>query len=145
MKIIKWWHLILLTIIVYIIYIIYLFINIKTSELIDDNYYEEDVNYNTIIKKKLRSKKIIQKIQIKHINNKLILITPKNFIYQKIYFFIKILRYSDKKLDHLYCIVKNKKNINIITDKKIHCGLYRVIISWNIKNKSFIYDKNIII
>lgn len=136
--------LILLIYIFFIIYIAFFKYNIY-SDLISDNYYEEEIRYQKIINDKINVKNLKNNVNLKLNKYGIILKFPKPFNNKNIIGELSIIRFSDKKKDIYDKLILNNKNEYFISSKKFKNGLYQLKLKWIYnKYKSYFIEKTII-
>jgi hypothetical protein len=109
------------------------------SELVSDDYYEQEVDYQTRIDQKKNANE--QKIQISQGAEGLQIIFPNSVDNGKVYFF----RPSDKKLDFDKDIQLDTNFEQQINLEKTQAGLWRIKLDWQKGDKDFYYEESIVI
>ncbi|WP_185865196.1 FixH family protein [Blattabacterium cuenoti] len=116
----------------FIIYVAFFFPNVK-SQLISNNYYEEEIKYQKIIDEKKNALKISKKINIFATNSGIVI----RFPFSNGKGFVTLFRFSSKNLDFTkyfnLCKMSDKKLF--IPKKFLVKGYYKIIIRWNDGNK----------
>lgn len=131
---------------IYIIFIVYIaFIkNNISSQLISDNYYKDEINYQKIINYKNNVKNLTKKVKINFINNGILILFPYNLKNEIIKVKCNIIRFSDKNLDINKYFILNNNNKIFINGKILIKGEYMINLEWIYKNKGFFLEKKFI-
>ncbi|MBN1407105.1 MAG: FixH family protein [Calditrichaceae bacterium] len=136
--------------IVFIVFFLYLtgFIvlsQMNRSDLVTDNYYDEEIAYQDQIERIERSRKLNQQISLNHdIQNKIVeLQFPSEIDPHSISGNILFFRPSDAKQDQIHPIRLNNENIQIINVKHLTKGMWRLKIFWQLNREEY-YDEKIL-
>ena len=136
--------------IVFIVFFLYLigFIvlsQMNRSDLVSDNYYDEEMAYQDQIDRMERSRKLNQQVSLNHdIQNKIIeLIFPSEIDPHIISGNILFFRPSDAKQDQIHPIRLNNESIQIINVKHLTKGMWRIKIFWQLNREEY-YDEKIL-
>lgn len=127
----------------FILYIAFVKTNLS-NELISNNYYNEEMEYQKIIYQKNNANNLIEKVKldISKIDG-IHLKFPKKFNYKNTRGKILLIRFSDKKKDVYQPLSLNKKNEHIISSNYLISGLYKIKVYWIYNNKNnFLIEKN---
>ncbi|WGH27984.1 MAG: FixH family protein [Candidatus Bostrichicola ureolyticus] len=127
---------VLISFIIFIIYIAFFKSNI-TSELISDNYYEEEMKYQEIIDECKNTANLSQKINIKTISNGIKICFPEIFNFKNTKGNIILLRPSNKKLDSYQLLKLNSQRETLIPANILKTGFYQLILRWNSNGKKY--------
>jgi len=106
--------------------------------LVADDYYKDELNYQTEIDKENASNKLKENIKLVKSDKGLQIEFPKNYDSKKITGIIKLQRPSNYKLD-FNSKIKLKSNVFFIDDKYLATGKYEVSIDWKYQSKSYLY------
>ena len=136
--------------IVFIVFFLYLigFIvlsQMNRSDLVTDNYYDEEMAYQEQIERIERSRKLNQQVSLNHdIQNKIIELKfpseiDPNIISGNILFF----RPSDAKQDQIHPIQLDNQGRQNLDIKQLSQGMWRVKIFWQMDSVEY-YDEKVL-
>jgi hypothetical protein len=140
---INWGTAMVIVLVVFMIFILQYtyratFIEKYNHHLVADDYYKDELNYQTVIDKENASNKLKENIKLVKTEKGLTILFPKNIDFNKITGTINLLRPSNYKLD-----LKNKIKLNsntfLIEDKNLAIGKYEVSVDWKYNSKSYLY------
>lgn len=127
---------ILISFILFIMYIAFFKSNI-TSELVSDNYYEEEMKYQEIIDECQNTTNLSKKIDIKIMYYGIKICFPEFFNYKNTKGYIILLRPSNKKWDSYQILKLNSQGETFIYANKLKKGVYQLILRWNSNGKKY--------
>ncbi len=116
------------------------------TDLVTDNYYEEELAYQDQIDRMERSKKFSQGISLNHdIQKKIVELQfpselDPNIINGSILFF----RPSDAQQDQLHPIQLNDKGMQILDVKHLAKGKWRIKIFWQMDDEEYYQEKEFV-
>ena len=136
-------------IVVFIVFFLYLigFIvlsQMNRSDLVTENYYEEEMTYQNQIERIERSRQLCKNILLNHDYQKkrVELKFPSEFDPETIRGSILFFRPSDAQQDQIHPIQLNDKGTQILDVKHLSKGFWRVKIFWHMDDKEF-YHENV--
>ena len=136
--------------IVFVVFFLYLigFITLSQlnkTDLVTEDYYEEEVAYQDQIERKERSKALDQSIKLNHnpSDQTIVLEFPSDFNAESITGSILFFRPSDAKQDQIHPIRLTTEGKQVIDIKKLSTGLWRVKIFWQAEGEEY-YDEKIL-
>jgi nitrogen fixation protein FixH len=117
----------------------------NSVQLVQDNYYDKDLNYEAFRKSRENTANLKEQIEISHqagtahvtigfpkdisgINGSITMYRPSN-------------RFQDKK----YTIKLNEENSMMIPLEGLSKGLWKILIDWKADNKSFYQEEDLIL
>ncbi len=112
-------------------------------DLVEDNYYENEINYQQQIDKISRSKKLEQKIIVHSLDKAVLIEYPNIFDFKEIKGKINFYRPSEKKLDFITKVEPDTNGKQIVQSSNFIKGLWRVKFDWSVGDTSF-YDEQIL-
>lgn len=112
-------------------------------DLVEDNYYENEINYQQQIEKINRSKKLEQKIIVHTLDKAVLIEYPNIFDFKEIKGKINFYRPSEKKLDFITKVEPDPNGKQIVQSSNFIKGLWRVKFDWSVGDTSF-YDEQIL-
>ena len=142
-----WGHGIIVAIISFMAFIVGLVVyftsTMKNSELITDNYYQEELMFQSVIDAKNRAEKLTQKPEVKIHTEGLIIHFPKDINNQNAIFKFFLFRTDDKNLD-----IKRDFKLNddtyIISSKDLIKGGYTLKLMWKKDYQDYQVDYDIV-
>ena len=136
--------------IVFVVFFLYLigFITLSQlnkTDLVNEDYYEEEVAYQDQIERIERSKTLSQSIKLNHNTSEqtIELEFPSDFNFGSITGNILFFRPSDAKQDQIHPIRLTTEGKQVIDIKKLSTGLWRVKIFWQAEGEEY-YDEKIL-
>lgn len=118
----------------------------QTNEMIDDNYYQKEIEYQTLIdaRQKLNSILKDEKLILDSVNT-IFFKFPKTTFESGIKGTIEMIKIDNEKLDLNIPIIVNTEGIQTLSKDKLNKGTYRTRISWTNHSDSFYYDHSFFI
>ncbi|GAB1370829.1 hypothetical protein MASR1M45_08910 [Candidatus Kapaibacterium sp.] len=114
-----------------------IFTRFNQVDLVDEDYYENELVYQDKINKIQRVNKLERKMSITQVDDKVLLIFPTDNLNKNISGEITFFRPSDKKLDFKLAVNPETDGKQILDATKINKGLWRVKVDW--KNGDIAY------
>jgi len=112
-----------------------------SHHLVSDDYYKDELNYQSIINKENASNKLKENLKLVKTVNGLAIVFPDLYDYKKISGTFKLLRPSNYKLD-----LEKKLNLTsnrfLIDKNLLVAGKYELSIDWQYNSKSYLYKKS---
>lgn len=145
---INWGTGIVIAFISFIAFIMYFIISMNTNtkykhDLVTEEYYKEELDYQNEIDKLNNAKTLNQNISYKKTNEGLIIQFPKNFKPENITGKMFLYRPSSKQLDFETPLSLSKTYL-LIPDKRLLDGRWNITIDWQYKGKNYLYKESII-
>ena len=115
------------------------------TDLVTENYYEEEVAYQDQIERIERSKDLSQSVKLNHNpSNKIIVLEfPSDFNADSIAGNILFFRPSDAKQDQILPIRLNDEGLQILDVKNLSRGMWRVKIFWHMGGEEYYDEKTL--
>lgn len=130
-----WGHGVVLALASFIIFILYLIFVFSSgqqnSELVSDNYYEDELAYQTVIDAKNNAAKLSQLPQIEQISQGIKIKFPRDISNQNAKIKFNLYRIDDQRLDVKKEIHLDLDNTFLIPDKVLVKGGYILKLMWN--------------
>jgi hypothetical protein len=125
-------------------FILYFVITISTDstydhDLVAENYYKDELEFQQRIDKLNNAKKLTQNITIRKVANGIFVDFPKNISQEKIRGTIYLYRPSNKILDVTLPITLSKHTQFISKDILIG-GRWNVQVNWNVSDKEYLFQ-----
>lgn len=144
----NWGTGIVLAFIGFIAFIMYFVINMSTNDklnhdLVNEDYYKAELEYQNDIDKENNSKSLSQNITYKKTEKGLVVYFPDNLQPEKIKGKLFLYRPSNKQLDFETTISLSKSNL-LIPDNRLVDGRWNIKIDWQYKGKSYLFKKELI-
>lgn len=124
----------------FIIVMVLLMFDSRKDALVDTDYYEKGINYNKVYNRKEQTKND-HATPVVSANQDMIIIR----FMQHAKGTATLMRTSDKALDRAVPFESNINNQVIIPSKQLKNGSWRLIIEWISKEKSYLYEQEIIL
>ena len=144
----NWGTGIVLAFIGFIAFILYFVINMITNEkynhdLVTEDYYKAELEYQNDIDKETNSKLLSQSITYKKTDEGLVVYFPEDLQPEKIEGKLFLYRPSNKQLDFETTISLSKSHL-LIPDERLVGGRWDIKVDWQYNGKSYLYKKDII-
>lgn len=148
MKKITWGHgvvLALLSFITFILFMIFIFPNGKeNSELITENYYEEELVFQDVIDAKNAADALEQKPIYKQEKHQIVIVFPEEYNNENTNFAIDLQRFNDQNLDVKKEMKLNTQNQIVIPEKVLIKGNYILKMKWIKDHKNYQIDYHLV-
>ena len=108
----------------------------KTDALVDNDYYEKGINYDSDYSKKENVKREHAEPKIVLLNESLIVTFSKPATGE-----LKLIRTADKRLDKSF-VFTSSEEIKYVISKK---GLWKIRLTWQSGDKSYLYEKEVLL
>jgi hypothetical protein len=144
---INWGTGIVLAFIGFISFIMYFIITMNVDkkyehDLVTEDYYAEELDYQNDINKLENSKKLSENISYKKTEEGLVIYFPNNLDPEKITGKVFLYRPSNKQLDFDTAISSSKPYL-LIPDKRLVDGRWNIKIDWQYKGISYLFKESI--
>lgn len=118
----------------------------QTNEMIDDNYYQKELEYQTLIdaRESLDALLINDKLIIDS-GNRLEFRFPKTSFENNPKGIIELVKIDNEKLDLRIPIAVDNNGVQVLTKDSLVRGTYRARIKWSNKMDSFYHDQTIFV
>lgn len=131
--------------ILFILGMIFLFPNgQKNSELITENYYEEELAYQNVIDAKNRADQLEKKPEVQLKNSGILISFPSDINTENSKFSFELFRTDDKNLDVKKDFVPSKSGTFEIPNKVLVKGSYTLKLKWTKDKKDYQIDYDIL-
>ncbi|WCO00696.1 FixH family protein [Psychroserpens ponticola] len=145
---INWGTGIVLAFIGFISFIMFFVIRMNTDnkfdhDLVTENYYKAELEYQNDINKEENSKTLRSDITWKKTSEGLLIIFPEDLKSQNIEGKVFLYRPSNKQVDFESSISLSDHNL-LIPDKRLLDGRWNIKIDWQYNGKSYLYKKEIV-
>ena len=148
MKKFTWGHgvaLALASFIGFILYLILIFpIGKQNSELVSDNYYPDELNYQKIIDAKKNAEKLTQKPFFAQLPYGVRIAFPKEIIDANAQVHYELYSTNDKNKDKKENIQIDANNTFLIPKEQFSIGSYTLKVSWKKSDKDYQVDYDVI-
>ena len=146
---INWGTGIVIAIAAFIAFIMYYVVTMATSksfdhDLVTDKYYQKELGYQQEINALTNASDLKNNISVKKtISEGLIVSFPKDFDYKKITGKVFLYRPSNKQLD-FELPISLSNNYLLVPENRLLGGRWNIEVSWNYKNKDYLFKKEIV-
>ena len=145
---INWGTGIVLAFIGFIAFIMYFVIAMNTNEkydhdLVTEDYYKEELNYQTSIDKEANAKALKNNIKWTKSAEGIILTFPDELQYSDIKGKVFLYRPSNKQLDFETPISLSDHNL-LIPDERLLDGRWNIIVDWQYNDTNYLYKEEIV-
>lgn len=143
----NWGTAIVIAFICFISFIMYFVINMSTDkkydhDLVVEDYYKQELEFQTDIDKEKNAKALITNITWKKTDQGIVITFPENLNKENIKGTVFLYRPSNKQLDFETPISLSDHNL-LIPDKRLLDGRWNIKIDWTYDNKAYLYKKEI--
>ncbi|MCK0109270.1 FixH family protein [Flavobacteriaceae bacterium S0825] len=144
----NWGTGIVLAFIGFIAFILYFVINMITNEkynhdLVTEDYYKAELEYQNDIDKETNSKSLSQSITYKKTDEGLVVYFPEDLQPEKIEGKLFLYRPSNKQLDFETTLSLSKSHL-LIPDNRLVDGRWNIKIDWQYNGKSYLFKEDLI-
>ncbi len=144
----NWGTGIVLAFIGFIAFIMFFVINMivnkeLTHDLVTEDYYKAELEYQKDIDKQNNSKLLSKNITYKKTNEGLVVYFPEDLQPEKIEGNLFLYRPSNKQLDFETTLSLSKSHL-LIPDKRLVDGRWNIIIDWQYNGKSYLFKEDLI-
>ncbi|WP_121666922.1 FixH family protein [Mesonia aquimarina] len=145
MKKLNWGYSIVIAIVCFISFIMFFVIKMSTDkkyehDLVTEEYYKQELAYQSEIDARQNSAELIENIQVKNTAEGITILFPNKK--KNISGTILLYRPSNKKLDLEFPIDSAQKEMLIPTEKLVE-GKYELSIHWDSDGTSYLFKKNL--
>lgn len=117
----------------------------NSFKLVEKDYYQKEMNYQSQIDRETRTNQLSQKVKIYNNDEGIILQFPKEFLLEDITGKIIFFRPSDKSLDFNLKINLNQDGLQSISKTDLEKGAWIIKVFWNDKKLEYYFEKRIFI
>lgn len=144
---INWGTGIVIVIAAFISFIMYFVITMSTNnkysyDLVTDNYYQQELQYQKQIEAEKNAKNLIENVKLKHSEFGLTVNFPKDLDYKMINGKVFLYRPSNKQLDFEILISISKPYL-LVPEKRLLDGRWNIIVSWTYEKKDYLFKKEL--
>ncbi|MBT8267561.1 MAG: FixH family protein [Bacteroidia bacterium] len=145
---INWGTSIVIAFIGFISFIMYFVITVNTDEkydydLVTDEYYKEELRYQTTIDKEKNSKALKQNVTWQKTEKGMLITFPDTFDYKHITGKLFLYRPSNRQLDFEIPISLSSYNL-LIPDNRMLDGRWNIYVDWEYQNMSYLFKEELI-
>ena len=145
---INWGTGIVIVIAAFISFIMYFVITMSTNnkysyDLVTDNYYQQELQYQKQIEAEKNAKNLIENVKLKHSEFGLTVNFPKDLDYKMINGKVFLYRPSNKQLDFEIPISISKPYL-LVPEKRLVDGRWNIKILLKYKNKDYLFKKELV-
>ena len=144
----NWGTGVVIAFILFISFIMYFVIAMNTDknldhDLVNDNYYKQELEYQNDINKETKSKELDSKITWKKTQEGMRISFPSELDYNDIKGTVFLYRPSNKQLDFETTILLSNHNL-LIPDKRMLDGRWNIKIDWNYKGTNYMFKEDVL-
>ncbi|NHZ84880.1 MAG: hypothetical protein GWP19_03255 [Planctomycetia bacterium] len=122
-----------------------IFSNYNTFKLVERDYYQKGINYQSQIDRETRANQFSQKVNIYNDYNEVVIQFPSIFVSEDIDGRIIFFRPSDSNLDFSRQIDLNQDGSQSISSTEFRKGAWIVKVFWNIQQDEYYSEKRIFV
>lgn len=134
---------IIIPIVLLIVFVI--FSSQNTFTLVERDYYQKEINYQSQIDRKMRTNQLSQKVNIYNDDEGVVLQFPSIFLLEDINGKIIFFRPSDSNLDFDTQLDLNQDGLQTISSAHLKKGAWIVKVFWNNQQYEYYYEKRIFV
>ena len=112
-------------------------------QLVSDEYYNDELNYQEEIDKLKRASELAENISISKNDDGLLIKFPSNIDYKQIKGSISFKRLSNRKIDFKLPIELTSSQF-LLKDEELVAGRWDVKIAWEVSEKTYLFKEKII-
>ncbi len=117
----------------------------NTFTLVERDYYQKEINYQSQIDRKTRTNQLSQKVNIYNDDEGVVLQFPSIFLLEDINGKIIFFRPSDSNLDFDMQLDLNQDGLQSISSAHLKKGAWIVKVFWNNQQYEYYYEKRIFV
>ena len=117
--------------------------NKYTHDLVADDYYKRELNFQKNIDATKNGKKLKENIKIERVKEGLKIIFPNEFDTKSIKGKVFLYRPSNKQLDFEMPIALSDSSYLLMPDKRLLDGRWNIIVEWTYNQQSYLFKKEI--
>ena len=117
--------------------------NKYTHDLVADDYYKRELNFQKNIDATKNGKKLKENIKIERVKEGLKIIFPNEFDTKSIKGKVFLYRPSNKQLDFEMPIAVSDSSYLLMPDKRLLDGRWNIIVEWTYNQQSYLFKKEI--
>lgn len=121
-----------------------IFTTFNRVDLVDENYYDQEIKYQGMIDKIERANKLAEPLKIESADSYVRLSYPKGLLNDIIKGDITFFRPSDKKMDFVLPVKPDQSGYQIVDSKSLAKGLWRVKVDWAIGDSTY-YNEEVLV
>jgi len=121
-----------------------IFTTFNKVELVDENYYESEIQYQQKIDKIKRSNGLAQSLMIQALDKSVLLVYPAGYKTDDISGTIEFYRPSEKNLDFKAKVTPDTSGKQIVFSNNFKKGLWKVKVDWAIGDSTY-YNEQVLI
>lgn len=116
-------------------------------DLVTENYYKDEIEYQKQIDRKKRAEMISQNIfvNLQREKNEIIIAFPEEFKNKELTGTISLYRPSNAELDKKIPILLNSNGLQKLNIEKLQKGNWRIKITWTVNEAEYYHEKQIVI
>ncbi|MEW4924807.1 FixH family protein [Algibacter sp. 2305UL17-15] len=143
----NWGTGIILAFIGFIAFIMYFIVTMLVDdrfehELVTEDYYGAELQYQNDINKLEKSKELVENISYLRTSEGLKIVFPDNIDYKKITGKVFLYRPSNKQLDFETSILLSNSNL-LIPDKRLVDGRWNITVDWQYNGNNYLFKESI--
>ena len=143
----NWGTGIVIAIIGFMSFILYLVISMSTGknynhDLVTEKYYQKELEYQKSIDATKNAKSLKENIKVKKVSEGLKIYFPTEFNPKEITGKVFLYRPSNKQLDFEMPISLSNTYL-LVPEKRLLGGRWNITVSWNYKNKDYLFQKEL--
>ncbi len=117
----------------------------QTNDMVDENYYEKEMNYQSLIDAAQNLNLVSDSILINQNESYVIVNIPNSLISNFEQGNLSFLRIDDKRKDVTFDFKPNEKGVLLIEKFKFVSGAYKARIKWRNLGKDYYREQNLIV
>jgi hypothetical protein len=114
-------------------------------DLVEEEYYEAEIKYQTQIEKIKRTNQLSEKFEAKFNDNLIVLSFPKIFEFNKIKGNIKFYKPSDDLLDKNISIQLTENSEMSFATNKFASGLWKIKVNWEVEGVTYFNEEYLMV
>lgn len=119
------------------------FTTFNRVDLVDENYYENEIKYQSTIDKIERSNNLAEPLKIEVAGKYVRFSYPKGISSKDINGKITFFRPSNKKLDFVVPVVSDESGFQVVNSDNLIRGLWRVKVDWAVGDSAY-YNEQVL-
>ena len=145
---INWGTGIVLAFIAFIAFIMYFVINMNANkkydyDLVTDEYYKEELQYQNTIDKENNSKSLKENLSWEKTNDGMLIKFPSNLDHKRITGKVFLYRPSNKQLD-MEVPISLSNHYLLIPDNRLLDGRWNIYVDWQYNNTAYLFKDEIV-
>ncbi len=137
------WIVVCISAFVLFIVITIIFFSLQKNELVEDNYYKKELNYEDHIQSVKRTDALKEKPKITRDGNNIMIYFPMDFRNKELSGYIIFYKPSDESLDFRFPVKTGYELMQSVSLKNITKGFWIIKLAWKSEGRDYYYEEEV--